>query len=341
MNIMSSTFFAAIYSGLITPLVTAIQAMTSAVCSQMGPYATTLTLLCLAVVGGEMALEHKSFSSVKHQFAVGAFIIVLIQAANYSTYISNLFITAIPNSIGQMLGSPSTNPASALDNVLNTVVQGASNAYGMLSPYSLMSIPLGIAILMVVVVSLICLVYSFGIFVIATILNILLVAVGPIFLCLAIPPLTRKFAFGWFSALIAGCVAELLALATIQAMATAELTLIKSFLVAVPGSSDPTLTAIWGLVEAGLLLGLTTLVVKKIPEVSQAIAGGIHSGSAGLSAATFGAGAALGKAAKSGVSRGAGAAVGAAVYMAGGKPGDDHPWRGRGPVGRSLSRGDR
>ena len=162
-----------------------------------------------------------------------------------------------------------------------------------------------------------------------------------IFVFLVIPPLTRKFTIKRFSALVAGCVSELLALATIQAMATAELTLIKSFLVAVPGSGDPTLTAIWGLVEAGLLLGLTTLVVKKIPEVSQAVAGGIHSGSAGLSAATVGAGAALGKAATGGLSGGAGAAVGAAVYMAGGKPGDDHPWRGRGPVGRSLSRGDR
>ncbi|MGC2524658.1 MAG: hypothetical protein WA417_18800, partial [Stellaceae bacterium] len=69
---MSSTFFAAIYRGLITPLLTAVQAMTNSVCSHMGPYATALTLLYLAVVGGEIALEHKSFNSAKHQLAVGA-----------------------------------------------------------------------------------------------------------------------------------------------------------------------------------------------------------------------------------------------------------------------------
>ena len=337
---MGSTFFQTLYSMLITPLLVQLQTMIGTVCSTMQPIALVLITIWLVFVGADLAFGHKTLPAACKDFAIAAAAIVLLQAGQYTQYVSNLFLTAVPNTVGAALGG-ATNPAAALDLVINTVVQGATHAYEQL-PFSLMSIPLGIGIIVVVIVATVCVGFSFGVYMVAAILNVAAVVVGPVFLALAVMPPTRKYAAGWVNVLIAGCVCQLLALAIIQLMSGAELTMIKTLVAtsvgATPGGA---VVLIWGLAQCGMLLALTTMVVKKIPELSQAIAGGVYHGSAGLQAATFGAGAALGKAATGGLSRGAGAAVGAAVHMAGGKPGDDHPWRGRGPVGRSLSRGDR
>jgi hypothetical protein len=157
---------------------------------------------------------------------------------------------------------------------------------------------------------------------------------------------TRKYAAGWVNVLIAGCVCQLLGLAIIRLMSGAELAMIKTLLAASPPDrSAGSLDLIWGLGECGMLLALTTLVVKKIPEFSQAIAGGVYHSSAGLQAATFGAAKAITGAAAGGASSAARGAASGATWLAGGSPGDSSgaPWRRTTPVGRSLSRdrGDR
>jgi hypothetical protein len=131
-----------------------------------------------------------------------------------------------------------------------------------------------------------------------------------------------------------------MALAVIKLLTGTEAKMLQQTVIPA-ASTNNSIDLLWGLVQAAILLALCAAVIKKIPDIARAIAHGVYHGSAGLQAATFGAGAAVGTAATGGLSRGASAAVGAAVYMAGGKPGDDHPWRGRGPVGRSQSRGDR
>ena len=40
---------------------------------------------------------------------------------------------------------------------------------------------------------------------VAAILNVAAVVVGPVFLALAAVPLTRRFAAGWFGVLVGGC----------------------------------------------------------------------------------------------------------------------------------------
>jgi type IV secretion system protein VirB6 len=338
--ITNSTFFSSLYSGLITPLLAQLQAMIGNVSSTMLQIVPYLLLIWITFIAYDLMYGNKSLQAACKEFFIVGCVFVLMGAGQYNQYITDLFLTAVPNTIGQALGT-TNNPAAALDIVLNTVGKAAIHDFNML-PLSMKSIPLGFGILIVLVVAAACLMFSFGVYMIASILNVIAVLIGPVFLALAVLPMTRRFTAGWFGVLVAGCVSQLLALCVIQLMAGAELTMINSLLNAAPAAgSDGSLDLLWGLAQSAMLLGLTAAVVKKVPSIAQAIAGGVHHGAAGLQAATFGAGAALGKAATGGVSRGAGAAVGAAVYMAGGKPGDDHPWRGKGPVGRSLSRGDR
>jgi hypothetical protein len=339
--ISTSTFFASLYTALITPLLAQLQAMIGTVISTMAPIATVMAVIAVAVNGAEVAFGQKTFSGFKRDVAIAAIVVVLATSTYYTQYISDLFLTGIPDTLGDALGA-TTNPASSLDHVLNTVVKATFEDYHQL-PWGLMSIPLGLGLIVILAVTVTCLLFSFGVYMTATIVNVVVVLIGPVFLILGITPITRRFTAGWFSVLVGGCITQVLALGVIQLMATAELTMIQGFIKAsVPAAGgDNSIVILWGLTESAMLLGLTAAAVKQVPAISRAIGHGVYHSSAGLQAATFGAGAALGKAATGGVSRGAGAAVGAAVYMAGGKPGDDHPWRGRGPVGRSLSRGDR
>ncbi|MFZ3236934.1 MAG: type IV secretion system protein [Stellaceae bacterium] len=336
--IMSSAFFATLYTALITPLMAQLEAMIGTVCSTMQPIALVMLTIWLAFVGADIAFGHKTLPGACKDFAVAACVIVLLQAGQYTQYISNLFLTAVPTTIGQALGG-ATNPASALDTVLNTAVNGACDAYKSLPPYALKSIALGMAIIVFVVIALVSLVFTYGIYMVAAILNVAAVVVGPVFLAMAAVPMTRRYAAGWFGVLIGGCCCQLMALAVIQLMSGAELAMIKTLLGS-PGDTN-SLALLWGLGQCGMLLSLSTLVVKKIPELSQAIAGGVYHGSAGLQAATFGAAKEITRAAAGGAARGARGAASGARWLGGGSPGDGSgvPWRRTTPVGRSLSRG--
>lgn len=341
--ISTSTFFASLYTALITPLLAQLQAMIGTVISTMAPIAMVMAVIVVAVSGAEVAFGQKTFSGFKRDVAIAAIVIVLATSTYYTQYISDLFLTGIPNTLGNALGA-TTNPASSLDRVLNTVVKATFEDYHQL-PWGLMSIPLGLGLIMILVVTVTCLLFSFGVYMTATIINVVAVLIGPVFLILGITPITRRFTAGWFSVLVGGCITQVLALGVIQLMATAELTMIQGFIAAAPPAAggDNSIVILWGLTESAMLLGLTAAAVKQVPAISRAIGHGVYHSSAGLQAATFGAGAALGKVATGGISRGAGAAVGAAVSMAGGQhgAGDGVPWRTKSPVGRSLSRGDR
>ena len=174
-------------------------------------------------------------------------------------------------------------------------------------PWGLMSIPLGLGLIVILAVTVTCLLFSFGVYMTATIINVVAVLIGPVFLILGITPITRRFTAGWFSVLVGGCITQVLALGVIELMATAELTMIQGFITAAaPPSGDNSIVILWGLTELAMLLGLTAAAVKQVPEISRAIGHGVYHSSAGLQAATFGAAKQIDGAAAPGVIRGAG-----------------------------------
>jgi type IV secretory pathway VirB6-like protein len=336
--ISTSTFFASLYSDLVTPLLAQLQAMIGMVISTMAPIATAMAVIAVALGGLELALGQKTFAGFKKDLAIAAVVVVLATSTYYTKYISALFLTAVPDTLGKALGA-ATNPASSLDLVLNTVVKATFEDYRQL-PWSLMSVPLGIGLIVILTVTIACLLFSFAVYITATVINMVAVLIGPVFLILGITPITRRFTAGWFGVLVGGCVTQLLSLAVIQLMATAELTMIQGFVAAAPtAGGDQSIVILWGLTKSAMLLGLTAAAVKQVPDISRAIAHGVYHGAAGLQAATFGATRAIAGGAAAGAARGAGAvALGAARLAGGGSGKGDAPWRLTRPVGRSLSR---
>ena len=294
----------------------------------------------LAFVGADIAFGHKTLPAACKDFAVVACVIVLLQAGQYTQYISDLFLTAVPNTVGAALGG-TTSPAAGLDKVLNLAWTEAAVTYRGLSDWSFKTVGLSIAVMAVLVVSVIAVTYAFLIYMVAAIINVASVVVGPVFLALAVFPMTRRFAAGWFGVLVSGCATQLMALAIIQLMSSAELTMMHT-LFAPGAASNNNFAILAALVQVGVLLGLGGAVTAKIPELSRAIAQGVYHGSAGINAATFGMARQVTQAAAGGAAGGARAVASGATRLAGGSLGDSGgaPWRRTTPVGRSLSRGN-
>jgi type IV secretion system protein VirB6 len=342
------TLFATLYTGLITPLMAQLQAMIGTVCSTMQPIALVMITIWLAFVGADIAFGHKTLPAACKDFAVAACVIVLLQAGQYTQYISNLFLTAVPNTVGTALGG-TTSPASGLDQVLNLAWTQAADTYNGLGNFSFKTVGLCIAVVFFLVAAVLSVAYTFLIYMVAAILNVAAVVVGPVFLALAIIPLTRRFAAGWFGVLVGGCATQLMALVIIQLMSGAEINMMRTLFGPVSKTSgNNSFDILAALVQVGVLLGLGGAVTAKIPDVARAIAGGVYHGSAGISAATFGMARGMAhevtQAAAGGAARGARAVASGATWLAGGPPGSGEggvPWRTKAPVGRSLSRGDR
>jgi type IV secretion system protein VirB6 len=328
------TLFEQLYTALITPLMAQLQAMVGNVCSTMQPIALAMITIWLAFVGADIAFGHKTLPAACKDFAVAACVIVLLGAGQYSQYISDLFLTAVPNTVGAALGG-TTSPAAGLDKVLNLAWTEAAYTYKGLSDWSLKAVGLSIAIIAFLAVSVVAVTYAFLIYMVAAILNVATIVVGPVFLALAVMPATRRFAAGWLSVVVGGCATQLMALAIIQLMSGAELTMMHT-LFAPGAAADNNFEMLAALVQVGVLLGLGGAVTAKIPEVSRAIAHGVYHGSAGINAVTFGAAATATQSAIGGAARGARAMASGAIWAASGGA----PWRSKGPVGRSLSRGD-
>ncbi len=288
---MNWTVFATTYTDLVLPLMAQLQAMLGGVCATMQPIALAMVLVWLCFVGMDIANGSKTMQAAVRDFFIAGMVIGALNTAQFTQYISDFFLQAVPNTVSAALGGTGS-PAAGLDAVLNSAVTAGAKAYEALPAYALKTIPLALGILLFLIVALVSVGYCFAIFMTAAIINVLAVVVGPVFLSLAATPQTRRFAAGWLGVLVGGCATQLMTLATILLLTGAEQRMIGQTVVTAASDDSNSLGMLWGLAQTGLLMALCTAVVKKIPAIGQAIAGGVYHGTAGARAATFGAAAA-------------------------------------------------
>jgi len=326
------TVFANLNNGMITPIIAQMQAMLSGVCTTMQPVVLAMIVSWLGFVAFDIAIGTKSAQQAIRDFFIAAMVIGALQTAEYTQYISDFFLQAVPTTLGAAFGGNSS-PVGGLDTALDLAVSAAAKTYEALPSTALKSIPLGLAIIVFVVVAIASLSFAFAVYMTATIINVAAIVIGPVFLALAAIPITRRFAAGWFGALVGGCATQLMALAVIQLLSGAETAMIRQIAKSAGTGSSNIFGMLWGLTQCGMLLMLCSAVVKKIPSIAREIAGGVYHGTAGAHAATFGvAGAAAGTAV--GATRRAAAVIGA---HASGQIGAGVA-RATSPTGPSLSR---
>lgn len=331
MNV-SWTLFANLYNGIITPIIVQMQTMLGGVCTTMQPVVLAMVTLWLGFVAFDIANGTKTVQQAMRDFFIAGMVIGALQTAQYTQYISDFFLQAVPNTIGSALGGQ-TSPVAGLDTVLDTAISAASKTYEALPPYALKSIPLGLGVIVFMVLALASVGFAFAVYMIAAIINVAAIVIGPVFLALAAIPFTRRFAAGWFGVLVGGCATQLMALAVIQLLSGPEARMIQQTVGTAATSTSNSLAMLWGLAQCGILLALCSAVVKKIPDIAREIAGGVYHGTQSVHTATFGAAAAA-AGASVGAARGAAGAIGtqASRQIGAGAV------RASTPVGPSLSR---
>ncbi len=328
------TFFAGLYGTLITPNITALLAMVGRVCATAQPIALALIAIWFVLAMFELSAGTKTLPTIFKEGFVTGLVFGFLQEAEFTQYIVNLVTQGVPNTIGTAMGGQGS-PVSALDNLLAAAITEVSKVYEALPAYSLKTIPLGCAAIVAMGVSAIAIAFCFGIYVVAALINIGALVVGPIFLALAASPHTRRYAMGWVAVLVGGCTTELMALAILQLLSAGEMNLIRQAAANAAASNSNAIAMLWSLCQIGLLLYLSKKIIEEIPVVARTIGGGVYAAASNAAAhgLTFGlAGAAVGAA--------AGAARGAAIATATrGASAGMSAIRAAAPVGRSLSSG--
>jgi type IV secretory pathway VirB6-like protein len=268
------TLFANLYSAFVTPLIAQMQAMIGGVCATMQPVALAMVTLWLAFVGIDIANGSRTFQQAMRDFFIAGMVIGALQTGQYTQYVSDFFLQAVPHTLGAALGG-TTSPVAGLDTVLDSALTTGSKTYEALPNYSLKTIPLALAVIVYVVVALVAVGYAFAVYMTAAIINVAVIVVGPVFLALAAIPATRRFAAGWLGVVVGGCVTQLMAVAVILFLTNAENTMIQQTVGPVAANNSNSLGLLWGLAQCGILLALCTAVVKKIPAIAHSATFGL------------------------------------------------------------------
>jgi type IV secretory pathway VirB6-like protein len=330
---MNFHLFASLMAAIVQPLVTAMQAMVANVVTTARPLALGFFALWLAVTGIDVALGHKTVQAVSRDFLFAAAAIgLLLSSGVYMQWAGDLFLTIIPNTVSAALGA-TTSPVAGMDDVINQAAKAAVQVYSAMPSVSLKVIPLGMGVVAFVVVAVVTTAFSFGVYAVALVTNMVAVTVGPIFIALAAVPATRKYAAGWLSVLVSGVTIQMLSIAILLLLTRAETqTIVQTAGTTI--AADDVMGELWGLAQCGALMSLCMLIIKQTPALAHAIAGGVWHNVQSIGNATFGAAGSTASAAI-GATRGAAAALGRNANSQVGAG----AIRATAPVGPSLSKG--
>lgn len=280
------------FQTLTTQLMALIHAATNGMLNGSLGYARPAVLIgitaWIASQAIAVAYARAPMSSLWHGLIRAAVVVFLLQgAATYNQYIGTV-AQAIPNEVGNALAAAGANNGNvangaAFDNVWNAAAKAGLSVWEQVPKYSLSSIPLWLAIIVYLAIALVAIGISFLVYLASTILLLLLLAVGPLFVALFAFPQTHRFASGWVAALASTIVTQILAVAVLVMFIGVEQATVTQIITGIAGGVGANfINDIVTLAEAALLMWLIALLVKQTPTIAHGIAGGVYQNVAGV-----------------------------------------------------------
>lgn len=254
---------------------------------------------------------------------------LIVNAAAYNTYIRDVFLTKFPNDINTAISGAAIN-ANAFDKLMEKAFTAGVVVFQNL-PMSWISIPIGCLIILYWGISLLCIFAGFLIYATAQELAAVCIPLGPLMLAFFMVAAVRGVAERWLSVLISSVLVQYLCVAITSLMITTEAALVTTF---AGENGDNIYDRAAGLVVAVLVFFGMAYMLKQIPAIALAIAGGIHFHVGAITGSTIGRAAETTKTVATTAATGGAGAVGRAAVAA---------IRNRisGPPGPSLSRSAR
>lgn len=194
-----------------------------------------------------------------------AIIVMLVKnAGEYQTYVTNIFFDVLPREVSQALNSGTAPSASTFDSLLDKGQDSAADIWSRAS-WSL-DIVLGIGGAMVIGASFIVAAIGYVVSLYARLALAIVLAIGPIFVALAMFQATRRFTEAWLGQLASFVILQVL----VVAVGSLLITCIDTTFTAIQGYSDVLMrpTALCAICLAALY------VFYQLPNIASALAAG-------------------------------------------------------------------
>lgn len=205
-----------------------------------------------------------------------AIIVMLVKnAGEYQTYVTNVFFDILPREVSQALNSGTTPSASSFDSLLDKGQASATDIWSRASwPVDIVT---GVGGMMVIAVSFLVAGIGYVVSLYARLALAIVLAIGPIFIALAMFQSTRRFTEAWIGQLANFVILQVL----VVAVGSLLISCIDSTFTAIDGYSDVLMRPI-----ALCAIGIAALYVfYQLPGIASALAAGGASLAYGYSAA--------------------------------------------------------
>ncbi len=205
-----------------------------------------------------------------------AIIVMLVKnAGEYQTYVTNVFFDILPREVSQALNSGTTPSASTFDSLLDKGQASATDIWSRASwPVDIVT---GVGGMMVIAVSFLVAGIGYVVSLYARLALAIVLAIGPIFIALAMFQSTRRFTEAWIGQLANFVILQVL----VVAVGSLLISCIDSTFTAIDGYSDVLMRPI-----ALCAIGIAALYVfYQLPGIASALAAGGASLAYGCSAA--------------------------------------------------------
>ena len=202
-------------------------------------------------------------------------VMVVKNAGEYQTYVTNVFFDILPREVSQALNSGTTPSASTFDSLLDKGQASATDIWSRASwPVDIVT---GVGGMMVIAVSFLVAGIGYVVSLYARLALAIVLAIGPIFIALAMFQSTRRFTEAWIGQLANFVILQVL----VVAVGSLLISCIDSTFTAIDGYSDVLMRPI-----ALCAVGIAALYVfYQLPGIASALAAGGASLAYGYSAA--------------------------------------------------------
>ena len=188
--------------------------------------------------------------------------------AVYNQYVTALFLHDLPNAASSIVGG--NFDVSSFDTLWGKAyVAGLKTWQG--AGFSLSVIPIGFMIVVFWFVTLVCIGIGYIVWLASHVIAYLAVAVGPIFFVMYLFPPVKGYFERWIGVLVSSIVLQLLVAIFLSVILTAETSLMSTISV----GGDP-FASMQMLLVATILFVFCALLLKEMPNVAIALAGGVH-----------------------------------------------------------------
>lgn len=278
---MNWHIFQTISSTFQGPLMSAARTISDNGISAILPAFQAAMVMFIVLTGWRLADGRQRIGGLWPVVARAGIFSLALTEANYDHYITQVFLTDVPDAIGSLvLGSGSVG-AAVFDQIWD---KGFTAGVAVLKSLSWMDFGMHMLVALYLIVAMISCGLCFLIWMLAQVALALLVAVGPAFLACGAFRISTPFFEKWVSALVGAALLEMMTVALLMLLIGS----INPMLATIGAPSGNPYAQMQTLLGALLLFVIAGLMVSQIPGVATAVAGGVNLHVGALHRATYG-----------------------------------------------------